>query len=422
MSSPNPSPLSSTVPALQQALREQGFLQATTVQVQAIEPIRQGRDLVVMAPTGSGKTLAFALPMLERWLGTSRRSSQGVAQLVLAPTRELAMQTADLFTALGRGMLRRPKVVLAVGGASINPQMMALRGGADIVVATPGRVLDLHAHNALPLSAVEVVVLDEADRLLDAGFGEEVGRILALLPARRQSLLFSATFPASLSALADAGLKDSLKIDARSSATEAAADITQRAIQVDSSQRTALLIHLLQESDGERALVFAASRRTADNVAGKLAKAGIRAHSLHGDHSNGTRVRVLREFDAGVLQVVVATDVAARGLDLTGLPLVVNYDLPRAAADYIHRIGRTGRAGASGQAISFVSAESEAHFRLIEKRQGTRVPREQLAEFVPSDTSNAAAVTSPDNGGIKGKRPSRKDRARAAAANGTPAG
>jgi superfamily II DNA/RNA helicase len=298
---------------------------------------------------------------------------------------------------------------------SINPQMMDLRGGADLVIATPGRLLDVIAQNALDLSALRCLVLDEADRLLDEGFSDELARVLALIPSSRQNLLFSATFPAAVHTLANRLLHDPIRID---TAPEAAPDetgerkIEEHAIEVDLPRRTPLLRHLIERGAWSRVLVFVATRHACDHVAEKLGKGGIAAAAFHGDASQGARTRVLADFKAGHLQVLVATDLGARGIDIAHLPVVVNYDLPRSAVDYVHRIGRTGRAGASGLAVSFVSASTEAHFRLIEKRQGRRVAREQIAGFEPVETATAEAAS----GGVKGKRPSKKDKLRAAAA------
>jgi len=311
-------------------------------------------------------------------------------------------------------------VATVAGGASINPQMLKLRGDADIVVATPGRLLDLAAHNAVDLGALGTLVLDEADRLLALGFEEELGRILALLPRRRQTLLFSATFPAEVELLARRLLRGPRRIGA-DAATAAPATIHQRAIEVDSAQRTALLRHLLHSEAWPQALVFVASQRGADNLAAKLGKAGVLAQPFHGELSQGRRNQALAGFKSGQVQVLVATDVAARGLDIAQLPVVVNYDLPRATADYIHRIGRTGRAGADGLAVSFVDAASQAYLRLIEKRQQLRVPRERIAGFEPTQVAVAAAPAAEavaQTGGIKGKRPSKKDKLRATNAQG----
>jgi superfamily II DNA/RNA helicase len=327
----------------------------------------------------------------------------------------LAAQVGDTFVQLGRHLSPRIKVAAVFGGVSINPQMIDLRWGADLVVATPGRLLDLVDNNALSLAHVNTLVLDEADRLLDLGFEDELNRILALLPPARQTLLFSATFPASIQALANDLLHEPEHIDAEDEALSAP-DIRQRAIEVDPGQRTQLLRHLLLQEGWGRALVFVASRHAAEVVAAKLCKAGIQAEALHGDLSQGRRTRVLQEFKQEQVQVLVATDVASRGIDIMELPVVVNYDLPRSTTDYTHRIGRTGRAGQSGVAISFISAGTAAHFRLIEKRGRLRVPRERIAGFEPMEALAPNPADPAATGGIKGTRPSRKDKLRAAAA------
>jgi len=295
---------------------------------------------------------------------------------------------------------------------SINPQMMALRGVLDIMVATPGRLLELIEVRALRLSAVQVLVLDEADRLLDLGFADELQRILRELPALRQNLLFSATFPPTVAQLAEVLLRDPVRIDIQVG-TDAPATV-QRAIAVDAGRRSALLRHLLQHDGWSRVLVFVATRYATTHVAEKLRRGQVRATALHGELSQGARTAALDDFRDARVQVLVTTDLAARGLDISLLPVVVNYDLPRSADDYLHRIGRTARAGAPGLAVSFVTPGQAAHFRLIEKRHGLRLPREIVAGFEP--TAAEAAVTPAATGGIKGKRRSRKDRLREAAA------
>jgi superfamily II DNA/RNA helicase len=295
---------------------------------------------------------------------------------------------------------------------SINPQMMALRGGADAVVATPGRLLDLLQHNALTLAEVNCLVLDEADRLLDLGFAEELAKVLAALPAQRQNLFFSATFPPAVVALAQGLLHDPLRV-AVEAAPCAEPAIVQRVIEVDAPRRTQLLRQLILDNYWERVLVFVATQHAAEQVAAKLNRDDLYATSFHGGLSQGARRQTLDEFRDSRWDVLVTTDLAARGIDIVQLPVVVNYDLPRSADDYVHRIGRTGRAGEGGLAISFVSADSEAHFRLIEKRQKLTLLRERIAGFEPVQT---AAESVSGNGGIKGKRPSKKDKLRAAAA------
>jgi superfamily II DNA/RNA helicase len=405
---------------------DQGFVHPTPIQTAAIPAILQGRDVLGLAQTGSGKTAAFVLPLLQQVLGARRSTPRRLLVLILVPTRELADQVGGVTRELADGLGAPVKIVTAFGGVSINPQMMALRGGADIVVATPGRLLDLVQHNALNLDEVAALVLDEADRLLDLGFAAELAEILDLLPPQRQSLFFSATFADEVQALASALLHEPVRIEVPTE-PETRPDITQRAIEVDPPKRAQLLKHLIQTSDWgpeARVLVFAATKYATELVAHKLHRAGIHAAAFHGDLSQGGRRDVLNAFRASELQVVVATDVAARGIDIAQLPVVVNFDLPRSPDDYIHRIGRTGRAGASGLAISFISPDTEAHFRLIEKRQGLRVPRERIAGFepVPGELDEDGLPAAPQgldpNGGVKGKRKSKKDKLREAAARG----
>ena len=398
-------------PALLRALSARAYTAPTPIQAAAIPAVLQGRDVLGSAQTGAGKTVAFALPLLQQLVQVPAEKPRRPRALVLVPTRELAAQVGDEFRSLAQHLGAPLKVTVVFGGVSINPQLMGLRGGTDIVVATPGRLLDLIAHNALTLAGVRTLVLDEADRLLDLGFAEELARIQALLPARRQNLFFSATFPPAVQALAQTLLQDPLRIDVLPEPADRP-DIVQRAIAVDPGKRTQLLRQLIAQHGWHRVLVFVATKHAAEIVADKLRKADIDAEPFHGELSQGKRTQVLADFKAERLTVVVATDVAARGLDIAQLPVVVNYDLPRSTSDYTHRIGRTGRAGASGLAVSFVSAGTEAHFRLIEKRQGLQLAREQIPGFEPVETAPAAAGT----GGVKGKRPSKKDKLRAAAA------
>ncbi len=408
------------LPAFAPALQAAGYTAPTPIQQQAIPRIVEGHDLLARAQTGSGKTVAFALPLLQA-CAQAPTPARSTRVLVLVPTRELAVQVGDTFVRFGTGLPRPPRVVVALGGVSINPQLMALRGGADVLVATPGRLLDLLGHNALRLDGVARLVLDEADRLLDLGFADELERLLAQLPAQRQTLLFSATFPPATVTLATRLLRSPRRIDVAPAEAPAPA-IRQRAIEVDRGRRTALLRHLLEQEAWPRALVFVASRHAAETVAEKLRKAGVAAQPLHGDLSQGRRARALEDFRAQRLAVLVATDLAGRGIDVADLPVVVNYDLPRSTVDYTHRIGRSGRAGAQGMAVSFVDAGSEAQLRLIEKRQGQPVPRERIGGFEPVAPPPAAPpAVADDNGGIKGRRPSKKDRLRAAQAGEPPA-
>ncbi|PXX42050.1 DEAD/DEAH box helicase [Undibacterium pigrum] len=414
-------------PELLLAVAARQYTLPTAVQTEAIPAVLAGQDVMALAQTGSGKTAAFALPLLQRLQqdmeqdreeGSKEGSKQRkVKVLVLVPTRELSGQVGQTIEALAGHLPKKLKVAVIYGGASINPQMMHLRGGADVVISTPGRLLDLLDNNALSLQHVSTLVLDEADRLLDLGFADEIKRILEQLPAQRQNLFFSATFSPAVKKLALALLHEPKRI-AIEDLTENLPDIAQRAIAVDGDKRTRLLVHLIKEQQWERVLVFVATKYASDTVSNKLKKAGIKAEAFNGDASQGARQHMLTDFKANRIQVLVATDLAARGIDVAGLPAVVNYDLPRSADDYIHRIGRTGRAGASGSAISFILAEHEMHFRLIEKRQDKRVSRETLAGFEPSQTAGdmTPAESEAPTGGIKGKRKSKKDKLRELAA------
>jgi superfamily II DNA/RNA helicase len=398
---------------LVRALEDLGFRAPTPAQAAAIPAIARGGDVWVSAQTGSGKTAAFALPILDRLDATSGERPGQVRALVLAPTRELALQIAEAIQSFGTHLGPPPKVCVAIGGVSLNPQMMALRGGADIVVATPGRLLDLVDKNALRLSSVEILVVDEADRLFSLGFGDELERVLSLLPPQRQNVLLSATFPAAVQILAERILRDPTRVNLDAGAIPPDGVIVQRAIEVDPEKRTMLLRHLLQTELWPQVLVFVASRYGAEHVTGKLTRAGVAVKPLHGELSQGARAQALSDFKAKRARVLVATDVAARGLDIVQLAAVINYDLPRSPVDYLHRIGRTGRAGEKGVAISFVSASTDAHFRLIERRHHLEIARERIAGFEPV---TVAAPTPAAGGGIKGKRKSKKDKLREAAA------
>jgi ATP-dependent RNA helicase RhlE len=396
---------------LQRAVTARNYLVPTPVQVEAIPAVLRGADVWASAQTGSGKTAAFALPVLQLLSARRRERGRFVRALILAPTRELAAQIGESFRVYGRWLPEPVKILVVYGGVSINPQMMALGGGADVIVATPGRLLDLVDHNAVSLSAVVTLVLDEADRLFALGFADELARILALLPARRQNLLFSATFPPAVRAFAENLLRDPVRIDIRA-APATTPDILQRAIEVDPPRRTQLLRHLVQTNGWTRVLVFVATKYATEHVAEKLRKAGIAAAALHGKLSQGARIRALADFKASKVQVLLATDIAARGIDIAQMPVVVNFDLPRSAVDYTHRIGRTGRASERGVAVSFISAGTDAHFRLIEKRHRLKLPREQMAGFEPVDT---IVPGPPPTGGVKGRRKSKKDKLREAA-------
>jgi ATP-dependent RNA helicase RhlE len=407
------------LPALQVAASSLGFDHPTPIQTLAIPPVLSGRDLIGAAQTGSGKTAAFALPLLQRLQQPAAAPGGRVRALVMVPTRELAAQVAEVLRRLALALPWKTRVVLVAGGVSANPQRLALRGGADVVVATPGRLLDLTGSNALRLDRLETLVLDEADRLLDLGFADELQALLALMPPSRQQLLFSATFPPALDALMASLLHAPVRVEAPATPAQEPR-ILQRAMAVDEGRRTALLRHLLQTAGWERTLVFVATQYATEHVAWKLYKSGVFATPFHGGLSQGARRKVLHEFRDGQWDVVVTTDLAARGLDIAGLDAVVNYDLPRSPVDYVHRIGRTGRAGAEGTAVTLVTPADGAHWQLIQKRQSLSLPLEQIEGFAPESLPDASApmasMAPPGTGGIKGKRPSKKDKLRAAAA------
>ena len=410
-------------PELLHALKPKTYPAPTPVQKEFIPTALTGKDIWVTAPTGSGKTVAYALPLIEKLTKSDlshstpeTRYSKILQSLVLVPTRELAIQVGQTLMSLSAHLGKLCKVTVVFGGVSINPQMMGLRGGTDILIATPGRLLDLLDRNALKLSQVQTLVLDEADKLLELGFQDELGRILANLPVRRQNLFLSATRPDSIESLARSLLQNPLEIHIQS-ATPQPAVIAQRAVYTDTHQRTQLLKHLIQTEHLKQLLVFVATQHSSEMVAAKLRVAGIAAEPFHGQLSQGKRQQVLADFKAHRVKVVLATDLAARGLDIEKLPAVVNYDLPRSAVDYTHRIGRTGRAGETGLAISFVCPDTLHHWGLIEKRHSVKLQRETIPGF---EATQPVPETGLGNGGIKGKRPSKKDKLRQLAACAKP--
>ncbi len=365
---------------LLRALDVLGFATPTPVQLQAIPAIRTGRDVMAAAQTGTGKTAAFALPLLQRLAGGPRVRPNHIRALVLAPTRELAMQIADAITAYGNHLPLRTGVVY--GGVKINPQMMRLRSGADILVATPGRLLDLVQQNAVKFVQVETLVLDEADRMLDLGFMDDIGKILGLLPKRRQNLLFSATFPDIIRTFAEKLLQRPIQIGV-DPPNSAAKSVQQWLYEVDKSRKPDLLCHLLRHNDWQQVLVFTRTRIGADRLVQQLATKGISASAIHGDKSQAARARALTDFKANAIRVLVATDIASRGIDIRELSHVINVDLPKVAQDYIHRIGRTGRAGLEGVAISLVSADEVTLLSAIETLIGQLLVREVATGFIP---------------------------------------
>jgi len=371
----------SLIAPLLRALAEKGYTTPTPVQVKAIPAVLSGRDVMGAAQTGTGKTAGFTLPLLQRLVKGAKVQPNHIRALILVPTRELAVQVAESVALYGKYLPLTLGVVY--GGVKINPQMMQLRPGLDILVATPGRLLDLFRQNAVHFSHVEMLVLDEADRMLDLGFIDDIRNILSLLPPKRQNLLFSATFSSDIRTLATSLLHKPVHIEV-SPPNSAARSVKQFIYEVDKSKKTALLCHLLKHNDWQQVLVFSRTRNGADQLAKKLTEAGISTLAIHGDKSQGARTNALQEFTAKTVRVLVATDIASRGLDITELSHVINVDLPKVAEDYIHRIGRTGRAGLEGVAISLVSADEVTLLSAIETLLGQLLVREVATGYIPS--------------------------------------
>jgi len=382
------------VEPLRRALAEEGYAVPTPIQAQAIPYLLAGRDLLGIAQTGTGKTAAFALPILQRLaaaggaMGKAALERKTARCLVLTPTRELAIQIGDSFRAYGRHLGLRSTVIF--GGVGQNPQVVAMARGVHILVATPGRLLDLIGQGHVKLDRVEIAVLDEADRMLDMGFIHDVKKIVARLPARRQTLLFSATMPADIARLAAGILRDPARVEV----TPAASTVEraeQRVMFVERGDKRDLLCAMLKDRALARVLVFTRTKHGANKVAEQLGRAGYRADAIHGNKSQGARQRALEGFRAGHVRVLVATDIAARGIDIDGITHVVNYELPNVPETYVHRIGRTARAGAGGAAISLCDGEERAYLRDIERLIGRKVPVVDARAFGPAAAKKRAA-------------------------------
>jgi len=362
-------------PALVKAIKELGFVRPTPIQAEAIPPAVEGRDVIACAQTGSGKTAAFLLPIINSLIERPRRTTKA---LVLAPTRELAAQILEDFNALS---VHTPVSGAAVyGGVSMGPQEHAFRSGVDIIIATPGRLMD-HMRSAYArLNHIEHLVLDEADRMLDMGFLPEIRRIIAKLPARRQTLFFSATMPPPIATLAGEMLRDPVSIQTQRQAAPASG-ITQAVYPAPQDLKAALVVHLLRRNTITQALIFTRTKHRANRLADYLVQAGIRAERIHGNRSQSQRTAAMAGFKNGTFPVLVATDIAARGIDVNELGHVVNFDVPQVPDDYIHRVGRTGRAEATGEAFTFVSPEEEGDLRAIERAIARRLPRVTVPDF-----------------------------------------
>ena len=384
------------------AVAEKGYSSPSPIQSQCIPAVLAGQDVMAAAQTGTGKTAGFTLPMLERLRHGPHARAGIVRSLVLTPTRELAAQVAESVRGYGRYLDLRSDVVF--GGVKVNPQISRLQRGADILVATPGRLMDLHQQKALRLDRLEILVLDEADRMLDMGFIRDIQKILALLPAKRQNLLFSATFSGEIRRLATGLLHNPVQLQA-TPANRAAPTVEHLLHPCDMDRKGDLLSHLIRSNDWQQVLVFSRTKHGANRMAERLVREGVTAAAIHGNKSQGARTRALADFKAGALRVLVATDLAARGIDIHQLPHVVNLDLPNQAEDYVHRIGRTGRAGHNGHAISLVAAEESELLRAIERVIGVSLPRQEVPGFEPKVLS-APPLDLSGGRGKGGRRPS----------------
>ncbi|MCK5580713.1 MAG: DEAD/DEAH box helicase [Candidatus Omnitrophica bacterium] len=388
-----------------------GYQHPTAIQTQAIPLILKGKDVIAEAKTGTGKTASFVFPILQLLQECPDQKNKTVKVLVLTPTRELAMQVSSAIKDYGRLLTHPLRAALIVGGANIHVQLRSLTHGVDIIVATPGRLLDVAQRQDVDFQFLKFLVIDEADKMFDLGFSDEIEAILKLLPTKRQNLLFSATIGRKVKALAQRFMPDALDIKIEDD-VPTVERIHQRVIEVNAVKRGPLLRHLIQAEQWQHVLVFVSRARNADIMVAKLRKAGIKAKAFHGGLTQAQRTHVLADFKKKRIDVLVATDLAARGIDIDKLPFVVNYDLPRSADVYIHRIGRTARAGESGTAVTFIGHEDQAHFALIEKRTRTRLKRESIEGFELTGEPLSKGKGQPP---VKGLRMSKKDKARAAA-------
>ncbi len=395
---------------LMKAIEKQGYKTPSPIQEKAIPVILAGSDVLAAAQTGTGKTAGFSLPMLERLAKGKPPKGNHVRALVLTPTRELAAQVEQNVRELSEFTPLNTTVVF--GGVGINPQMKRLRKGVDILIATPGRLLDLHQQNAVKFDQLETLVLDEADRMLDMGFIHDIKRIIKLLPKARQTLMFSATFSETVTSLAQTLTRDPVKIST-TPANTTVDKIDQRLISVDRNRKMPALISMVKQNKWKQVLAFTRTKHGANRLSKKLDAAGIPSAAIHGNKSQGARTKALADFKSSDINVLVATDIAARGIDISQLPVVVNVDLPNTAADYVHRIGRTGRAGAVGQAWSLVSADEYQQLKDIETLIQVLIPREKLAGFEP-ELSLAETRLSPPKKPKKPKKPKRPADLRAA--------
>ena len=406
--------------ALLRAIADQGYTEPTPIQQQAIPAILDGRDILAGAQTGTGKTAGFTLPLLQRLNRHPHdRTHKIVRALIVTPTRELAAQIDESVRNYGRHLPLRSTVIF--GGVKIGPQIKRLHDGVDIIVATPGRLLDHISQGNIDLSKIETLILDEADRMLDMGFIHDIRRIIKLVPKKRQTLLFSATFSNEIRRLSEGLLHNPENIDVAPRNTTAER-ISQRVHPVAKSSKRALLSWLIGSNDWQQVLVFTRTKHGANRLAQQLERDGLTSAAIHGNKSQGARTRALAEFKSGKVRVLVATDIAARGLDIQQLPHVVNFELPNVPEDYVHRIGRTGRAGMEGEAISLVSPDENGNLRDIERLLGSKIPREVIEGYEQGSPSDEPVKESPRKarpGGRSGQQRNNQSRSRGGANSGS---
>lgn len=393
---------------LQKELQKNNYLKPTAIQERVIPLVLEGVDVMAQAQTGTGKSAAFVLPILELLAQNPYEGKRKIKALVLAPTRELTLQIAETFELFSKALQPKAKIVSVIGGEGISEQIYGIQKGCDIIVATSGRFLDVLSKNQMSLKHLEFFVLDEADKMLNLGFSQELDAILHALPNQRQNLLFSATYPEKVLEILSRVTTNATKVLLKSE-TPTVENIQQRVIEVNPENRSSLLRYLLKKEKYKSVLVFMANKRATDNLAQKFRKRGYLAESFHGDLTQEDRNYTIREFKAKKIQILFTTDIISRGVHIEGIDCIINFDLPRSPADYIHRIGRTARAGALGVAISFIGHEEQAHFKLIEKHSQIKLKREQIKGY---ELTGEAPKKVKGSAPIKGKRKSKKDKLR----------
>jgi superfamily II DNA/RNA helicase len=394
--------------ALQKELQKNSYKKPTPIQEKVIPLVLEKQDIMAQAQTGSGKSASFVLPILELLAQNPYEGKRKIKVLVLTPTRELTLQVAETFSLFGKALSPKPKVVSVISGEGIGDQIYAIQKGCDIIVATSGRFLDVLSKNQMSLKKLEFLVLDEADKMLNFGFSEELNSILEAIPSKRQNLLFSATYPEKMLQIALRVTKKAVKVTIKNE-TATVEKIEQRVIEVNPENRSSLIRYLLKREKYKKVLVFMANKRATDNIAEKFRRRGYLAESFHGDLTQEDRNYTINQFKNKKIQLLFTTDIISRGVHIEGIDCIINFDLPRSPADYIHRIGRTGRAGESGVAISFIGHDEQAHFKLIEKRSQIKLEREQIKGYeLTGEAPKKVKGTAP----VKGKKKSKKDKLR----------